>query len=398
MVLATVVPIFLAYLNVNLFYRFKNSEDSTKKIIIGAFFVVLVLLSLFTLFTYFNQVKERAYGNVPYFYTLQWQEAMSWVRNSTATTAVFAHWWDYGYWVQSIGNRATVTDGGNLIVYWNYLTGRYVLTGDNQKTALEVLYSHNTTHLLIDSSDMGKYGAFSQIGSDENYDRLSGGPVTMFSDVKNIQELKDQTIRTYNIPAGNNQISITPLEEDISYNENGSKITIFKENSGIIGFEVGYSQKDNSTEFNQPQARIITNGKQITLPVRYLYLKNKMVDFKTGLEMAVYPIPRITSSNLDYQGALIYVSPRLMNGLLAQLYIFDDPFNNFDAFKLAHAEYDLLTKNVKSQKYDIDEFNYFDGYGLQGPIKIWEIKYKGDEKVKAEYTQKNFPSSITWQF
>jgi len=82
----------------------------------------------------------------------------------------FGHWWDYGYWVQSIGKRATVLDGGNAITYWNYLMGRYVLTGNNQDDALEFLYNHNTTHLLIDSSDIGKYGAFSSIGSDESYD------------------------------------------------------------------------------------------------------------------------------------------------------------------------------------------------------------------------------------
>jgi len=66
--------------------------------------------------------------------------------------------------LQSIGERATVLDGGNAIVYWNYLMGRHVLTGDNQKDALEFLYNHNTTHLLIDSSDIGKYGAYSSIG------------------------------------------------------------------------------------------------------------------------------------------------------------------------------------------------------------------------------------------
>lgn len=398
MVLATITPIFLAYLNVNLFYKFMASEDSTKKIILGALLAILILLSLFTFFTYFNQVKQMSYGHVPYYYTNQWQEAMSWVRNNTPTNAVFAHWWDYGYWVQSIGNRATVTDGGNLIVYWNYLTGRHVLTGDNQKTALEVLYAHNATNLLIDSSDIGKYGAFSQIGSDENYDKLSSGPITMIADTKNIQELKDQIVRTYNIPAGNNQISISPLEEDINYNQNSTKLTYFKENSGVIGFSIAYSQNNNSIKFIQPQAIIYSQGNQISLPVRYLYYNNKMNDFGSGLEMAVYPISRVSSNSIDSLGALIYVSPRVLRGLLAQLYIFNDPFDKFDAFKLEHIEYDLVTGNLLSQNYNVSEFNYYDGIGLMGPIKIWEIKYKGNEKVNPEYVQRNFPSSINWQF
>src|SRR3989304_8672705 len=114
---------------------------------------------------------------------------------------------------QSIGDRATVTDGGNAIVWWNYLTGRLVLTGDNQKDALNFLYNHNATHLLIDPTDIGKYGAYSQIGSNETFDRLSQGPFALISDNRNIQETKNEIIRTYNRPSGNNQVSIFPIEE-----------------------------------------------------------------------------------------------------------------------------------------------------------------------------------------
>src|SRR3990172_10160255 len=98
---------------------------------------------------------------------------MTWVRENTERNTVFGHWWDYGYWVQSIGERATVLDGGNAISYWNHMMGRYALTGTNETEALEFLYAHNTTHFLIDSTDIGKYPAFSSIGSDENYDRRS---------------------------------------------------------------------------------------------------------------------------------------------------------------------------------------------------------------------------------
>ena len=139
----------------------------------GSLVILILILSLFSFWTYYNSVKVQAYSFIPSQYNQQWQKAMEWVRNETPENAVFGHWWDYGYWVQSIGNRATVVDGGNAITYWNYLMGRYVLTGDNQHDALEVLYNHDTTHFLIDSTDIGKYGAYSQIGSDENFDRLS---------------------------------------------------------------------------------------------------------------------------------------------------------------------------------------------------------------------------------
>src|SRR3989344_1248113 len=190
MVLVPIAPIFVAYLITESGFKIFKTKESVKIFWI-CLFALLIIISGQTAYNYYKAIKSEAYNYVPYYYTLQWQEAMSWVRDNTPLTSVFAHWWDYGYWVQSIGNRATVTDGGNAITWWNYLTGRFVLTGDNQNDALELLWNHNATHLLIDSSDIGKYGAFSQIGSDINYDRLSAGPVTLFSDAKQAQETKN---------------------------------------------------------------------------------------------------------------------------------------------------------------------------------------------------------------
>ena len=156
MVLAPVAPIFVGFLVVDSIQRFKDSKDSVWRILIGVFMILILVLSFFSFISFYKESKATARGMIPSHYNQQWQEAMGWVRDETHEDAVFAHWWDYGYWVQSIGERATVLDGSNSIVYWNYLMGRFVLTGDNQKDALEFLYSHNATHLLIDSSDIGK--------------------------------------------------------------------------------------------------------------------------------------------------------------------------------------------------------------------------------------------------
>ena len=70
----------------------------------------IIIASLFTLWSYYQQ--EKSYSNfAPGPYEWQWQKAMSWVRANTPESAVFAHWWDYGYWLQSIGERATILDG-----------------------------------------------------------------------------------------------------------------------------------------------------------------------------------------------------------------------------------------------------------------------------------------------
>src|SRR5690606_26222141 len=90
-------------------------------------------------------------------------------------------WWDYGYWVQTIGERPTLTDGAHANEWWDYTTARYLLTTPTPETALSLMKTHNVSYLLIDSTDIGKYGAFSSIGSDETgNDRLSQIPTMVF--------------------------------------------------------------------------------------------------------------------------------------------------------------------------------------------------------------------------
>jgi len=309
---------------------------------------------------------------------------MEWVRDITPTTAVFGHWWDYGYWVQSIGERATITDGGNIIGYWNYLMGRLVLTGDNQKDSLDFLYAHSATHLLIDSSDIGKYGAFSQIGSDADLDRFSSGPAIMKTDPKNLRETRNGTIEAYQ--------GGSYLDEDVYYNGN----VIFKETGAVIGAVL----EKNNGEYIQPQVIFYNRGSQTSIPVRYIYFNKTLVDFKSGINATIYPIQSLTQNganlNINPTGAIIYLSPKVMKGFLGQVYILDDPLNNYPAFKLDHSQPDFILQQFTSQGVPLDEFVEYNG--IRGPIKIWSINYIGNEKVNPKYLNTTLPSDITWQF
>lgn len=396
MVLAPIAPIFLSYLIVFSIDRFKKAKDETGKIVIGALMVLILLLSFFIFLGnpitktpgFYQEIKSQAYSFIPSYYNQQWQKAMQWVRENTTEEAVFAHWWDYGYWIQSIGNRATVTDGGNAIAWWNYLTGRFVLTGDNEKDALEFLYNHNTTHLLIDSTDIGKYTAYSSIGSNENYDRYSWIPI-MISDEKQIQETKNGTTRTYQ--------GASAIDEDITYEKEGKEIFLPGQRAAIVGVILEMS-KDGNSSFKQPEAIFYYQGMQQKIPVRYLYFNKQFFDFKTGLNATVYIMQRVYQTNqgtrIDNTGALMYLSPRLMRGLMAQIYLLNDPFNKFPHFKLAHSESSLIIDSLNSQGANLNEFVLFGD--VQGPIKIWNITYTGEEKIKEEYLDIDASKYINW--
>ena len=43
-----------------------------------------------------------------------WTDAMDWISRNTEPDAVIASWWDYGYWVTTLGNRTSLADNATL--------------------------------------------------------------------------------------------------------------------------------------------------------------------------------------------------------------------------------------------------------------------------------------------
>ncbi len=391
MVLGPIASIFVGYLIVGSIKKFMKTKDETIKIILGVFVILVLLSSLFSFWTFYQTNKIQAYNMVPSHYNQQWQKAMDWVRTDTPQDAVFGHWWDYGYWVQSIGNRATVLDGGNAITYWNYLMGRKVLTGDNQEDALEFLYNHNTTHFLIDSSDIGKYGAYSSIGSDENYDKYSWIG-TFLLDEKQTQETQNKTLYVY--PGG------IALDEDLIINENGKEVLLPGQQTGIGAIILPAIKEDTEAiSFQQPYIILVYNGKQYQQNLRYASIGNEFIDFGSGIEGAAYIFPRINQNNQGLTqnsiGAAMFLSTRLMRGMMVQKYILNDPLDNFPNFKLIHTEPNFIIGDLNAQGMNLPDFVYYQG--IQGPIKIWEIEYTGKEKIKEKYIDKDATKYLDWK-
>ncbi|MDP1695287.1 MAG: STT3 domain-containing protein, partial [archaeon] len=276
MVLVPPSAAIVAYFVISVFDYARKSKESSKIyawIIFGIIFMI-TLLSAYNpsekVDSLYETSASQAINYGPTVYTQQWQKAMEWVRDNTPENAVFGHWWDYGYWLQSIGNRATVLDGGNAFGYWNYLMGRYALTGTNNQEALEVLYSHNATHFLIDSSDLGKYSAFSSIGSDANYDRYSWIPILLRNPSQS-QETKNSVLNVYN--------GGFYLESDIVYDSNGTKVFLPANKAAIAGIIVETDLSGNI--LSQPQGVFFYQNKEYRLPLRYAY-DTKFTDFGIG--------------------------------------------------------------------------------------------------------------------
>jgi len=278
------------------------------------------------------------------------------------------------------------------MAYWNYLMARNVLTGDNQHDALEFLYNHNTTYLLIDSTDLSKYDSYSGIGSDENYDRSSLIKAFVL-DENQTQQIQDKTIFVYS--------GGLALDEDLIINENGKEI-LLPQGVAVVGamfLPINNINPNEILKAEQPELVVFYQEKVYRIKMRYLYGGGEFVDFGSGIESCIYVFPKLiphtegTSSNPI--GVALFISPRLMRGLFTQLYILNDPFNNFPNFKLVHSEPDLMIDSLNNQGMDLPEFVAYSEF--YGPIKIWEIEYTGNEQIKEEYLETDTSKYLSWQ-
>jgi dolichyl-diphosphooligosaccharide--protein glycosyltransferase len=353
----------------------KTSKDDLLKLIIAILLVIMTLIFLYTFILYTSSSESQAQSTVPGIYEQQWQGAMSWVRNNTAIDSIFVHWWDYGYWVQTIGDRPTVTDGGHFTTYWDHLIGRYLLTTPYPETALSFMKSHNVSYLLIDSTDLGKYSAYSSIGDNKDEGDRSSWISIMPSSPSQMQETKNGTIKIYN--------GGFALDDDIIYEKDGKESLLAKSKSGLAGVILEYV----GDSINQPEGVFIQNNEQIILPLRYAYYNNNLYDFKEGIEATVMIIPSLTNdpssgASIDYTGAMIYLSNKTRNGLFAQLYLMNDPLNQYPTVKISHIEQDPIIEYLNSQGANL-EFVYYGGF--RGPIKIWEVTYPENIIAKEEF-------------
>ena len=363
---------------VNLFKYAKRVKDDLLKMLLVIIIILVVIGALFSFNGFVKATSVQAKFTGPSA-NLQWQGTMSWVRENTPKDSIFVHWWDYGHWVTYLGQRAVVTDGGHAVGYWDHLIGRYVLTTPKPETALSFMKSHNVSYLLIDPTDIGKYPAYSIIGSDDTgNDRFSQINI-MISNPQQITETKDGMTRIYQ--------GGSFLDGDIVYELDGNQIFLPEGRAAIGGVLLETKQEADTITFKQPSGAFVYNQKQTDIPIRYLYFDGKINDFGNGLNAIVYIIPRIDQSNqglqMDNLGAMIYLSPKNMESLFAQLYLLNDPFERYPTVELAHSEPDPTIEALRGQGVNLNEFIYFGG--IRGPMKIWKIEYPENILEREEF-------------
>ena len=146
-----------------------------------------------------------------------WAHAMNWLKNNTSEDSVIASWWDYGYWITSLSDRATLIDNATLID-WQIKKMAYSLitTPDN---SWQILNSHY-------SEDVSDY-----IGN-ENVKAWKGIPIDEFQNNYTTKQFFDDPNLTYEILSEDEKNSV---DNYITQNGHIECKTVFKKEAKELG-------------------------------------------------------------------------------------------------------------------------------------------------------------------
>ncbi|MDP3987380.1 MAG: hypothetical protein Q8P81_04105, partial [Nanoarchaeota archaeon] len=223
-----------------------------------------------------------------------------------------------------------------------------------------------------------KNPAYSKIGSNESWDRFSVlSPMVL--DKGQSQESADGKTNVYQ--------GVVGVDQDIVYEKSGETIFLpgptyddtgnpsYK--SFMIGAVMENSKIGTTISMVRPDAVFFYNGNQYKIPVRYVYYEGQLLDFNSGLDAILRMIPEASQDQqgglkIDNSGAMIYLSPKIKDTLFAQLYLMDDPFENYPTIELAHKQEDIIVESIRGQGANIESIMYYQGF--RGPIKIWDTR------------------------
>jgi dolichyl-diphosphooligosaccharide--protein glycosyltransferase len=101
----------------------RRSHSTSGQIVKISYVIVMIMMLSIPMFypTNANWVSSAdvpaAIANGGTGYRVQsedWTDAMDWLSKNTEPNAVIASWWDYGYWITTLGNRTSLADNATL--------------------------------------------------------------------------------------------------------------------------------------------------------------------------------------------------------------------------------------------------------------------------------------------
>lgn len=157
-------------------YDFFTNKFSKEK----AVPITIIALIIFSSLSLYNPLDQRYGGSIPYRTSQSphlddnWLSALLWLNENTPQEEIVCNWWDYGYWIQTVGGRRTISDGmrsgmGPWISGFGEFLGATDSTGIQKISAMEQ-EAYRTTgnnfrmnYVLVDQSLLVKTSVLNSV-------------------------------------------------------------------------------------------------------------------------------------------------------------------------------------------------------------------------------------------
>ncbi|MBC8515708.1 MAG: hypothetical protein H8D31_00485 [Nitrosopumilus sp.] len=181
-VFASITVIILASLGLTALIKefFKNNSQSKKSVhkLLQLPFVTGIIILLIIPMIYPAGSEPSSISHMPptilnggssfTIATNDWLDALDWMKNNTPKDAVVASWWDYGYWIQTMGERASLAD--NATVSTEIIQNIAKMLLSNPDTAWNTLNEMQADYILVFVA-----GEKLNVTTDESFYTLRGG-------------------------------------------------------------------------------------------------------------------------------------------------------------------------------------------------------------------------------
>jgi len=297
-VFASIAVIILASLGLTALIKefFKNKPDNKKpigkliKLPFVAGIIILLIIPLIypvgaDLFTISKTPPTILNGGSSFpIATTDWLDSMEWIKNNTPKDAVVAAWWDYGYWISTMGERATLADNSTVSTTIIENIARMLLS--NPDEAWHLLQEMQADYILVFVA-----GDKLRIDSPDSFYVLRGGG----------DESKKQWF-----------MRIAGYDESKFLHSNGSDGTDYFNNETLLGKMFPFSPLGyvNPNDFSKQSPTYVPGtigiyAKDIKFPsdgdgpLRLVYASSSFVEEKPGPMLGVF----IYEINKEYNPA-----------------------------------------------------------------------------------------------
>jgi asparagine N-glycosylation enzyme membrane subunit Stt3 len=95
-------------------------------------------------------------ASLPYAYEFpDWFQALEWLRENTPPSSVVMAWWDYGYWITTLGDKPTIIDNATINTTQVALVGKAFIS--NNTVAIPIMKKFNVSYVLVFSTMFMSY-------------------------------------------------------------------------------------------------------------------------------------------------------------------------------------------------------------------------------------------------